>query len=313
MEKYIILADSCMDLDKAQREEYGIENQVRGTIIYPNGEEQTADLDWEKISFEEFFHMLENKKNHFRSSLPNQFSIIERYEEYLKKGQDILVVTLSGAMSGTYSSFTTAKNEIIDKYPGRQILIVDSRKYSAGINMICLLASENRAKGMSIEENFKDLEERKTHIHQIGILDDLFFLYRSGRISKAKAFFGNLAGVKPMADFSIESGMPCTLGNARGYKAAYKAIEKYLKHFIGSTKGKTLIVTHSIRQAQADAIYEIAKRIAPDAKVICCRMNQSNGVNVGPGLAACWFVSDDRVSPNCEVERKVMADILANK
>ncbi len=313
MENYVILADSCMDLSKAQREEYGIEYPLRGTIVYPNGEEHIADPDWETISFEKFFSLLENKKNHFRSSLPNQFTIIERYEEYLKKGQDILVVTLSGAMSGTYSSFVTARNEIIDKYPERKIIIVDSRKYSAGINMVCLLASENRKNGMSIEENAKDLEERKTHIHQIGILDDLFFLYRSGRISKAKAFFGNLVGVKPMADFSIESGMPCTLGNARGYQAAYKAIEKYIKQVIGSTKGKTLIVTHSIRQKQADAIYEIAKRVAPDAKIIRCIMNQSNGVNVGPGLAACWFVSDERVSPDCEKERKIMADILASK
>ena len=227
MSKYVILSDSCMDLSKEQRAEFNIEKPVPGSILYPDGTDHLADIDWEEISFEDFYHRLDKKEN-FKTGLPNQFGITERVEEYFKEGKDVLVVTLSSGMSGTYNSFLSIKDEMEQKYPGRKLRIVDSKRYSGGISILCIMASLNRDKGMDIEENYNWLEEKKTHLHQIGILDNLFFLHRSGRISKAKAFFGTMAGVKPMADFSNETGMPCVLGNARGYKASYKVAEEFL-------------------------------------------------------------------------------------
>ena len=312
MNKYVILADSCMDLSKEQRAEFQIEKPVPGSIVYPDGTDHLSDIDWEEMSFEEFYERIDKKEN-FKTGLPNQFLITERVEEYFKQGQDVLAVTLSSGMSGTYNSFLLVQRDLKEKYPERKLLVVDSRRYSAGISILCVLASINRDKGMSIDENFQYLEERKTKLHQVGILDNLYFLQRSGRISKAKAFFGTMAGVKPMADFSNETGMPCVLGNARGYKASYRIVEEFLKALLSKEEPQLIMITHSIREEQANKFAEIAKNIAPEAKVMICRMGQSNGVNVGPGLAAVFFFSDERVSKDCEEERKLMGSILASK
>ena len=167
---------------------------------------------------------------------------------------------------------------------------------------------------MSIEDNFNFLEKRKPCLHQIGILDNLFFLHRSGRISKTKAVFGTMAGVKPMADFSNETGMPCVLSNARGYKAAYKWTEMYLNHYLDKNEEKPLIViVHSIREEQMKEYEKIAQRVAPNAEIICCRMGQSNGVNVGPGLIAAFFFGEKPVSKDCEEERKTFLDFSSKK
>lgn len=312
MADYVILADSCMDLSKEQREQYGIEKPVPGSIVYPDGSDHLADIDWEDISFEEFYRRLDKKEN-FKTGLPNTFAINERVEEYFKKGQDVLVVTLSSGMSGTYNAFLLAKSEIEAKYPSRHLYIVDSKRYSGGISILCLLASYNRKNGMSIEENVANLEERKLCLHQIGILDNLFFLHRSGRISKTKAFFGTMAGVKPMADFSNETGMPCVLGNARGYKASYKISEEFMSNLISKKEPQFIVVVHSIREEQANEYEAIAHRVAPDATVLKCRMGQSNGCNVGPGLAVAFFFGDTPVSKDCEEERKLLTSILAKK
>ena len=309
MKDYVILADSCMDLNKEQRAEFKIENPVPGSILYPDGSDHLADVDWETITFEEFYHRLDKKEN-FKTGLPNLFLISQRVEEYFKEGKDVLAITLSSGMSGTYNAFLTIKNELAEKYPDRKLLVVDSKRYSAGISILCVVASLNRDKGMDIEDNFNYLEEKKLCNHQVGILDNLFFLHRSGRISKTKAFFGTMAGVKPMADFSNETGMPCVLGNARGYKASYKVVEETLKTLMSKEEPRIIIVTHSIREEQADEFVKIAKRVAPDAIVLKCRMGQSNGVNVGPGLAALFYFSDNPVSPNCEEERKLLTAIL---
>ena len=309
MKNYVILADSCMDLNKEQREQFGIETPVPGSILYPDGSDHLADIDWETITFEDFYHRLDKKEN-FKTGLPNLFLIQERVEEYFKQGKDVLAVTLSSGMSGTYNAFLGVQKELQEKYPDRKFLVIDSKRYSAGISILCVVASLNREKGMSIEENFKYLEEKKLCSHQVGILDNLFFLHRSGRISKTKAFFGTMAGVKPMADFSNETGMPCVLGNARGYKASYKVVEETLKQLMSKDFPRIVIVTHSIREDQADEFVKIAKQVAPDAIVLKCRMGQSNGVNVGPGLAAAFYFSDNPVSANCEEERKLLTQIL---
>lgn len=312
MSDYVILADSCMDLSAEQRKEFKIEKPVLGSIVYPDGSDHLADIDWETITFEEFYHRLDKKEN-FKTGLPNQFGICERVEEYFKEGKDVLAVTLSSGMSGTYNSFLLAKREMEEKYPERHLYVVDSKRYSGGISILCVLASLNRDKGMSAQDNFEWLEQKKLCLHQVGILDNLFFLHRSGRISKTKAFFGTMAGVKPMADFSNETGMPCVLGNARGYKASYKIVEEFLKQLLSDEEPQVIICVHSIRDEQCDQFVKIAQEVAPKARVLKCRMSQSNGVNVGPGLAACFFFSKTPVSKDCEEERKLLTSILAKK
>ena len=312
MSEYVILADSCMDLSAEQRQQFKIEKPVPGSVVYPDGTDHLAAIDWEEISFEDFYHRLDKKEN-FKTGLPNQYLIGERVEEYFKQGKDIIAVTLSSGMSGTYNSFLLVKRDLEEKYPERHLYVVDSKRYSGGISILCVLASLNRDKGMSAEENFKWLEEKKRCLHQVGMLDNLFFLQRSGRISKAKAFFGTMAGVKPMADFSNETGMPCVLGNARGYKAGYKVADEFLKALLSKQEPQVMICVHSIREEQCDEFVKIAKANAPEATVLKCRMGQSNGVNVGPGLIALFFFSDNPVSKDCEEERKLLASILSKK
>ena len=311
MANYVILSDSCMDLNPEQRKQFGIEKPVPGSVLYPDGSDHQADIDWETISFEEFYRRLD-KKEHFKTGLPNQYLIGQRVEEYFKEGKDVLTVTLSSGMSGTYNSFLIAKNELEEKYPGRHLYVVDSRRYSGGINILCVMASLNREKGMSIEENFKWLEEKKLCLHQIGILDNLFFLHRSGRISYGKAFFGSMVGVKPMADFSNETGMPSVLGNARGYKASYRIAEEFMKALIEDDP-KYLVVVHSVREEQAKEFDKVARKVAPNAEILNCRMGMSNGVNVGPGLAVVFFFGKKPVSKDCEEERALLTSILGKK
>ena len=313
MSKYVIFTDSCVDLSKQQREQFQIEYPVTGDVTYPNGESKPSDIDWEQISFEDFFHSME-KKAVYKSSLPNPYQIATRVEEYFKQGKDVLSITLSSGMSGTYNSFLSAKKELEEKYPDRKMFVIDSRRYSGGIALLAIYASKNREKGMSIEENYKWLEEKKNGLHQMGILDDLMYLARSGRISKFKAVMGNFAKVKPMAEFDNEHGTPVVLGNSRGYKLAWKNTVTYIRETIGEISGKTLVISHSIREKEAnDLKAEIEKEFeGQNIEVIINKVGQSDGVNIGPGLVVAFYLGDP-ISANCEKERETLANILAKK
>ena len=313
MSKYVILTDNCVDMYPEQRKEFGIEYPIPGYVTFPNGESKPADIDWEQMTFEEFFHSME-KKVVYKSSMPNPFDVTKRVEEYFEKGIDVLAITLSSGMSGTYNSFLSAQMELKDKYPERKLFAVNSKRYSGGIALLAIYASKNREAGMSIEDNYAWLEEKRLGLHQMGILDDLQFLARSGRISKFKAFMGGMVGVKPMADFDNENGYPVVLGKSRGYKNAWKATVAYIKATIGDPKDKIFMISQSIRPQQAEELKKaIEEGFAGDnVTVLLNRVGQSDGVNIGPGLVAAFYLGNP-TSPNCEEERHILENIIAGK
>lgn len=313
MNKYVILTDNCVDMTPAQRKEYGIEYPIPGFVTFPNGESKPADIDWEQMTFEDFFHSME-KKVVYKSSMPNPYQVSERVEEYFKQGLDVLAITLSSGMSGTFNSFLSAKKELEEKYPERKLLAIDSKRYSGGIALLSIYASKNREAGMSVEDNYDWLMEKKMGLHQMGVLDDLHFLARSGRISKFKAVMGTMVGVKPMADFENEKGYPVVLGNSRGYKSAWKNIIAYIRATIGDPKDKIFVISQSIRESQAEELKKVIEEAFKDdnVTVVMNRVGQSDGVNIGPGLVAAFYLGNP-TSVGCEKEREILAGILASK
>ncbi len=311
MSKYVILTDNCVDLDAEQRKQFGIEYPIPGYVTFPNGESKKADVDWEEMSFDEFFHSME-KKTVYKSAMPNPFDVSTRVEEYFKQGIDVLAITLSSGMSGTYNVFLIVQKELAEKYPERKLLVTDSKRYSGGIALLAISAAKNRDAGMSIEENHAWVEENKLGLHQMGVLDDLAYLARSGRITKFKAFMGRMVGVKPMADFENETGYPVVLGNSRGYKNAWKSIVKYMQATIGDAKDKTIVISQSIREKQAEELKKEIEEAFADQNItiIMNKVGQSDGTNIGPGLISAFYFGN-KTSVGCEQERVILTDIIA--
>ena len=310
MNKYVIISDSSLDLPKDVRVQFGLEYPVPGKILYPDGRIEDADCDWERSTIEHYFDV-EMKKN-IKTSLPNQYEIVSRLEPYFQNGQDILAIVLSTGISGTYSAFVKAGEELMEKYPGRKMLVVDSLRYSSGVGLLNIYASVLRNEGKSIDEVYAWIEEKKLCLHQCGVLDDLKFLARNGKITGFKAFMGTMVGVKPIADFSNQTGQPFPLGNVRGYKKAYKTIIQYIEKTAGDTKGKIFVVEHSMRPDQAEEIRKmIEEKFAPRA-VIMSRCGQTNGTAIGPGLAVAFYLADEPLSENLTRESAIFKEIVAN-
>ena len=213
-------------------------------------------------------------------------------------------------MSGGFSAFTVAANEVMEKYPNIKIKVIDSLRYSAAITLIAVEASICRKEGMSFDETVEYLEGFKLRIHQCGFLDDLFFLARKGRIKKSLAFMGNMIGVKPMADLCNETGLSMVLGKARGYKQVMKIFPKYIQRTIGDYRKKVFVITYSAREPQALQMKQIIEETFKPEHLIFVPMGQSTGANVGPGLAAAFYAGDERVSENCVKEKAILEELL---
>ena len=310
MENFAIMTDAGGDFTREIIQKYGIEETPLSKVVWPDGSEKPADLYWETMKPNDYFALMQNKKNNFSSSIPAPQTILDRLTALAEAKRNVIVITISSTMSGGYSAFTIAAKEVMEKYPKIKIKVIDSLRYSGAINLIAVEASLCRSKGMSFDETVKYLDQFRLRVHECGFLDDLFFLARKGRIKKSLAFMGKMIGVKPMADLCNETGQSQVLGKARGYKQVMKIFPKYIQRTIGDYRNKVFVITYSAREPQALEMKKIVEETFNPEHLIFVPMGQSTGANVGPGLAAAFYAGDEPVSPNCVKEQAILEDLL---
>ncbi len=289
MKEFVIISDTSCDLTKDLRDRFGIADYTRGYVYLPDGTPIKANLDWSDEERDDFFKKLSDKKSSFKTAAPAIGEVEDLMEPYLKEGKDVLCVTLSGGLSGMYGVFVNAKKDMEEKYPDRKIVIVDSMRYSTSEGMVCVLASQYRSMGKSIEETAELLEINKHRVHQIGWMDDLFYCKKMGRVSNAAAVMGTLVGIKAMADFN-HKGMSHVLGKTRGYKNAYRLIVEYMKATGEDLSEQIIFITHSMREEHALEVKKLIEAEIKPKEIIITTVGQGSAPNVGPGLVAAFYL-----------------------
>ena len=112
------------------------------------------------------------------------------FEQFLKEGKDILHLTLSTGISGTYNAACIAANELKEKYPDRKLYIVDSLAASSGFGLLVDKLADMRDAGVGIDELHAWAEDNKLRLHHWFFSTDLTYYIRGGRVSKVAGFFG---------------------------------------------------------------------------------------------------------------------------
>lgn len=311
MSNFVIIPDTACDLVKPLRERFGIDDYISGLVYFPDGRCEKSDIDWERYDPKEFFESMRDKKNTYSTSCAPVGDILEVFERHLKAGKDVLSITLSSGLSGTYQTCEMAAGQLREKYPERKIICVDSLRYSTAMAMLAIEAAKKREEGCSIEETAAYLEEHKHRLHQIGPMDDLFFLCKTGRITNFKAFFGTLVGINPMADFS-HTGLAQVLGKFKGKKAAFDALIEYMRRTVQNPEEQIMFITHSNREAAAERLREMIINEFHPKEVIISHVGMSCGVSVGPGLCAAFYWGDP-ISEDMSRETAIMDEIVQNQ
>ena len=289
MKSFTIISDTSCDLVKELRDRFGIADYARGYVHLPDGTAIKGNLDWSEEESDAFFKALSDKKSSFKTATPAIGEVIDILEPFLQNGEDVLCVTLSGGLSGMYGIFVNAKRDLAEKYPDRKIIIVDSMRYSTSEGMVCMLASQYRDMGKTIEETAELLEINKHRVHQIGWMDDLFYCKKMGRVSNAAAVMGTLVGIKAMADFN-HKGMSHVLGKTRGYKNAYRLIVEYMKATGEDLENQIIFITHSLRKEHAEEVKKLIEAEIKPKEIIITTVGQGSAPNVGPGMVAAFYL-----------------------
>lgn len=201
-----ILVDSSSDIDAEEAKKLGVE--LVPIIVTFNEEDY---LDGVNLSHKEFFEKLIESTEFPKTSQINDARYEEYYEKLTADGSKLLVITLSSKLSGTYSCAVRAAKKFKD------VVVVDSLNACIGERILIQYAIKLVKEGkLGIEEIAKELNEKKTKIQLLAVLDTLKYLKKGGRISPLVAFTGELLSIKPV--ISITAGEVKMAGKAMGSK-----------------------------------------------------------------------------------------------
>lgn len=202
-----ILVDSASDIDLAEARELGIE-MIPLQIQF--GDEEY--LDGVDLSHREFFEKLIESNEIPKTSQINEYRFAEKFAEMTKNGDEVIAITLSSKLSGTYHGAMDAAKQFAGK-----VHVVDSLNVCIGERILCQYAMKLVKEGkLSAQEIVNELESKKTKIELLAVLDTLVYLRKGGRISSVTAIAGEMLSIKPV--ISIVDGEVKLVGKAIGSK-----------------------------------------------------------------------------------------------
>jgi DegV family protein with EDD domain len=147
-----------------------------------------------ELSNEEFYTRLKEAPALPTTSQPSAGEFHRVFEELVKDGHEIVTLTISAKLSGTWNSAMAAKEML----PDAGISVIDTESTSIGLHLLVSAAIQAIATGATRQEVVDQIEEIKERMCVFFVVDTLEYLARGGRIGNAKAFVGTLLKVKPI-------------------------------------------------------------------------------------------------------------------
>lgn len=302
MRDYVILSDSCCDLDAALRKKYGIE-YIPMRIIFGDTD-IPASLDWEKISPKEFYDMMRGGVR-VRTAQINADEFKEAFSKYLDEGKDVMYIACSSALSNSYKSSLMAHDILAQERPDGKIVCIDSRNACLGLGMICMTASELRAEGKSIDETAQYIEAHKQEVNQFATVESLNYLKRAGRVSTTSAVFGGLLQVKPII-ISDADGQNVAVEKVKGRKNSLVRLADLFKETYRSNPHQRICIGHADAPEAAEELKALVKERMPEegVEVITAGIGPIIGATTGPGTLAVYCYGKEVTYRASEAQNK---------
>ncbi len=214
-------------------------------------------------------------------------------EPIVKAGEDALVLAFSSGLSTTYQSAVIAANELMETYPGRKVLVVDTLCASMGQGLFVWYACRKRDEGLSLEELQAWCEEMKYKLCHWFTVDDLHFLKRGGRISAATAVVGTMLQIKPLLHVD-DQGKLINMAKCRGRKASIEALAKKVEKDGIPGANDTVFISHGDCIEDANLLSELLKERCGVKNVVISYVGAVIGSHSGPGTLAMFFLGEKR-------------------
>ena len=290
MAAYTILTDSCCDLPAELAAE--LELEVLPLRLEMSGSTYRNYLDGREIGFQEFYSRIRGGENAVTSAVSvGDFETAMR--AVLDRGEDLLCICFSSALSATYQSASIAADSLREAYPDRTLYVVDSLCASMGQGLLVWLCAQEKRNGKSIREVRDFAEQQKGSVCHWFTVDDLYHLKRGGRVSATTALFGTMLSIKPVLHVDGE-GRLIPMEKARGRKASLTALVDQMEETAVSPGYQTVFISHGDCLDDAKFVASEIRRRFGTQNIIIDYIGPVIGSHTGAGVVALFFTGSSR-------------------
>ena len=287
---YVFMTDSDSDLPFHYVDELEIEMVYMPYMV--EGTEYLDDLG-RGGNQKEYFDRMRGGAVPATSLLP-EMVYIDYFEPCFEAGKDILFLSFSGKLSSTLNNLRAARETLLEKYPERKMIVVDTLSISAPQALLILRAYEMYNDGKSMEEIAAWVEENKLRAHAWFTVDDLKYLRRGGRISALSATMGTMLDLKPVIVLNKEGAL-VSAEKVQGRKRALRVIADKVKENIEAPETQTMMLIHADAFEEANRLADMIRERVPGIQGIDIEfVGPVIGAHCGPGTIAACFMGRER-------------------
>ena len=294
MNDYILSCSSTADLSQPEFDARGIHYIYFHYSI--DGVQMYDDLG-KTMPLDQFYQRMQEGADTSTSQI-NAGEYEAFWEGFLKEGKDVLHVTLSSGISGSYNSAIIARDTLKEKYPERTVRVVDSLGASSGYGLLMDKLADLRDEGKTIDETAKWAEEHRLELQHWFFSTDLTFYIKGGRISKTAGFVGTLMKICPLLVVNSSGKL-----EARAkVRSKHKVIKEIVDRMIDNAEdgldysGKCFL-SHSYCPEDAQAVAELVKASFTklSGEPVIHDIGTTIGSHTGPGTVALFFWGKKRI------------------
>ena len=282
MSPIALVADSTVYIPQDLVERYGV-HIVPVRVVW----EGKTYLDGIDITTEEVYARLKTAKTLPTTSQPPVQDFLNVFKRLHEEGYDILTITLSSKLSGTFGSAQQARQMI----PEARIEVVDSKMVAMamGFQILTVARALEENPNMTLEEAKALAERAREHTNVLFLVDTLEYLHRGGRIGGAARLLGTMLNLKPL--LTLEDGIIVPAGKVRTMRKALRRLLDLLEERIAGRRPLRLAALHVDAEEQAHRLMDMAvERFQPE-EVYYTTVSPAVGVHLGPGTVGLCYMA----------------------
>ena len=252
----------------------------------------------QSVPFDQFYDAM-SKGADTRTAQVSIGEYVDYFTPFLEQGKDIVHVSLSSGLSGTVNAAKNAALIVRERFPERNVYVIDSLGASSGYGLLMDRAADKRDEGLSAEELAKWVEENRLKVHHWFFSTDLSFYVKGGRISKTAAFFGGMLDICPLLNMD-NLGRLIPRYKIRTKKKVIRTIVDKMEEYArdGLDYDGKCYICNSACLADARQVADLVEARFPklNGNVEIYNIGTTIGSHTGPGTVALFFWGSERVN-----------------
>lgn len=278
-----ILADSACDLPLS----FYKENNVTFIPLFVHLEGENYE-DLKGIEPKEVYQAMREGKAP-KTSQPSPELLIDLFTQFAKEKKKGIYIAFSSQLSGTYQTAVMCRNQVKEEYPELDIEIIDTKCASLGAGLVVKSAVKLASKGADKKAILEDIQFNVTHMEHLFTVDNLEYLARGGRISRASAFVGGLLNIKPL--LHVEDGKLIPLEKIRGKKKLMKRILELMHERGENLETQMIAISHGDDEETALEYKAAIQAEFGTKEILINTVGATIGAHSGPGTIAIFFLN----------------------